>query len=196
VGEDNRRLWAEWVATQIGGDDSRRRMALDAAMQALEAGRTPDEASAAARAAAAAPAMPYVPYAQPGVIRCRFCGSTPAVPMTVYEHNGYLILMTFKNVKGPFCHDCGMHVWRQMTNATLLRGWLGVFSFFIAPVTALVNLINLRKLTSLPAPEPGSSVRPPADPGLGLFQRPGVYVYMAVIFVVLLVYVIPAFAGR
>jgi len=196
VGEDNRRLWADWVATQIGGDEAHRRIALDAAMQALEAGRTPEEASAAARAAVGAPAMPYVPYAQPGVTRCRFCGSTPAVPMTVYEHNGYLILMTFKNVKGPFCHDCGLHVWRRMTNATLLRGWLGVFSFFIAPVTALVNLINLRKLASLPAPEPGSSVRPPADPGRGLFQRPGVYVYMAVIFVVLLIYVIPAFAGR
>jgi hypothetical protein len=196
VGEDNRRLWAEWVATQIGGDEARRRIALDAAMQALKAGRSPDDASAAARAAAGAPAMPYVPYAQPGVMRCRFCGSTPAVAMTVYEHNGYLILMTFKNVKGPFCHDCGLHVWRQMTNSTLLRGWLGVFSFFIAPVTALVNLINLRKLTSLPAPEPGSSVRPPADPGPGLFQRPGVYVYMGVIFVVLLIYVIPAFAGR
>src|SRR2546428_1979507 len=127
-------------------------MALDAAMQALEAGRTPDEAAAAARGAAGPPAMPYVPYTQPGAIRCRFCGSTPAVPMTVYEHNGYLILMTFKNVKGPFCHDCGLHVWRQMTNATLLRGWLGVFSFFIAPVPTLIHPIKLRKPTASPPP--------------------------------------------
>src|SRR5438105_11194774 len=133
-------------------------MALDAAMQALEAGRTPDEASAAARAAAGAPAMPYVPYAQPGVIRCRFCGSVPAVPMTIYEHNGYLILMTFKNLKGPFCRDCGLNVWRRMTDATLLRGWLGMFSFFIAPVTALINVVNCSKLTFLPAPDPNSSV--------------------------------------
>ena len=165
-------------------------------MQALESGRTPDEASSAARAVVGAAAPPPVPYTPPGVYRCRLCGSMPAVPMTIFEHNGYLILMTFKNLKGPFCRDCGMGAWRRMTNATLLRGWLGVFSFFIAPITALINVINLSKLTSLPLPEPGSGLRPPAAPGPGLFQRPGVYVYMGVIAVVLLVYVVPAVLVR
>src|SRR5438445_376894 len=77
-----------------------------------------------------------------------------------------------------------------MTDATLLRGWLGMFSFFIAPVTALINVVNLSKLTSLPAPDPNSSVRPPADPGQGLFRRPGVYVYVGVIAIVLVYFVL------
>jgi hypothetical protein len=112
--------------------------------------------------------------------------------MTVFEHNGLVILMTFKNLKGPFCRNCGLSTWRRMTNTTLLRGWLGVFSFFIAPITVLVNLINLHKLTSLAPPDQSYAVRQPADPGSGLFKRAGVYVYAAVLAVVLLVYVIPA----
>jgi hypothetical protein len=184
VGDDNRRLWADWVSAQIGGDPVRQRTAMDAALQALAVGRSPAEAADAARRAVG-------PIAA-GPVRCRFCGSTPAVLMTVYEHNGYLVLMTFKNVKGPFCRDCGLYVWRRMTDQTLLRGWLGVFSFFIAPVTALINVVNLRKLTSLAPPQPGSGVRPPADPGGSLFRRPGVYVYMAVILFVLIAYALPA----
>jgi hypothetical protein len=198
VGEDNRRLWAEWVAREIGGDAARQQTALAAAMQVLQTGGAVNDASSAARAAVgAAPAPPPVTYFQAGPLRCRFCGSLPAVPMTIYEHNGYLILMTFKNLKGPFCRSCGLNVWRRMTDATLLRGWLGMFSFFIAPVTALINVVNLSKLTSLPAPDPSSSMRAPADPGEGLFRRAGVYVYIGVIAIVLLFFLLPVvLAGR
>jgi hypothetical protein len=197
VAQDNRRLWADWVAREIGGDEARQRTALDAAVRALEEGRTVSEASDAARAAVGAPPPPPpMPYLQTGVVACRFCGSTPAVPMTIYEHNGYIVLMTFKNLKGPFCRNCGLNVWRRMTNATLLRGWLGIGSFFIAPITALINVFNLSKLTSLPQPVPASAVRPPADPGPGLFRRPGVYVYAGVLAVVLIVFVVPAVVAR
>lgn len=186
MARDNRGLWADWVAREIGGDAIRQRNALDAVMQALAVGRTPAEAATAARAAVGATAT---------TVRCRFCGSVPAVPLTIYEHNGYVLLMTFKNLKGPFCRNCGLAVWRRMTDATLMRGWLGMFSFFIAPVTALVNLVNLHKLTSLPPPQPGTGVRPSADPGGGMFRRPGVYVYAAVIAVVVLVVVVPFVAA-
>ena len=152
-------------------------------MRTLDAGGTVEQATAAAYAAAAA---------QPAVVRCRFCGSIPAVAMTVFEHNGYVILMQFKQLQGPFCRNCGLNAWRRMTNSTLLRGWLGVFSFFIAPVTALINVINLPKLNSLPPPQPGTAVRQPADPGAGLLARPGVYVYAGVLAVVLLVVAVPA----
>lgn len=195
MGQDNRQLWADWVAHEIGGDEARQRTALDAALAALVAGRSVDDASAAARSAVgAAPAPPPMPYFQTsGVVHCRFCGSVPAVPMTIYEHNGYVILMQFKNLKGPYCRMCGLHVWRRMTDATLLRGWLGVFSFFIAPVTALVNVINYRKLSSLPTPDPATAIRPPADPGAGMFHRPGIYVYAVVLVVAFVIFLLPAF---
>jgi len=196
VGDDNRRLWSEWVGANIGGDATRQRLGLEAALQSLAAGQSSGEATEAARRAVGAASAQPPPYGQPGPVRCRFCGSMPAVPMTIYEHNGYVILMQFKNLRGPFCRMCGLNVWRRMTDSTLLRGWLGVFSFFIAPVTALINVVNLRKLTSLGAPDPSTSVRPPADPGRGMFQRLGVYVYAVVIVVVLVLFLLPAIAGR
>lgn len=185
--DESRRRWAEWVNAHIAGDMWRRRAAYNAAVDALQSGGTPEEAVDAAQRAAAR---------QPDVLRCRFCGSYPAVSTTIFEHNGFVILMQFKNLHGPFCRYCGLNAWRSMTNTTLLRGWLGVFSFFIAPVTAVINLVNLRKLESLPPPEPGSSVRPPADPGGSLFRRPGIYVYAVVIVAVLLLLGLPATLAR
>jgi hypothetical protein len=183
VGQDSRRLWEEWVATNIGGDDTRRRNALDAALQSLAVGQSSADAAAAARRAVGAPAE--------GVLRCRFCGSTPAVAMSVFEHNGYLIVFTSKTLKGPFCRACGLYAWRRMTDATLLRGWLGLLSFLVAPLTAIVNFVNRRKLAGLPAPQPGSGVKPPADPGRSLFRRPGIYVYAAMLAAVFVFYVLP-----
>jgi hypothetical protein len=192
--DTDRRRWSDWVAAQIGGDEWRQRTALDAALQSLQMGHSATEAAAAAQAAVAhapvtavqGPAVQAGPQAGvQGVYRCRFCGSIPAVPMTIYEHNGFIFLMQFKNLRGPFCRNCGLHVWRRMTDTTLLRGWLGLASFFIAPITALINLVNLPKLNRLPPPDTRYAVNPPADPGRGLFYRPGVYVYLGVIFVVL-----------
>lgn len=196
MGGDSNRLWAEWVAANIGGDAMRQRTALDAALQALAAGRSSGEAADVARKSVGAGGALPPPYGQAGVMRCRFCGSMPAVAMTIYEHNGFVILMQFKNLRGPFCRMCGMNVWRRMTDTTLLRGWLGFFSFFIAPITALINVINLPKLTRLGAPDPGTSVRAPADPGPSMFRRLGVYVYAGVLVIVLVFFLLPAFAGR
>lgn len=194
VDDADRSRWSAWVAAQIGGDAWRQRTALDAALQSLQMGGNAAQAAAAAQAAVAhapvtatpAPAaQPLQQATMPGVIRCRFCGSIPAVPMTIYEHNGFIVLMQFKNLKGPFCRYCGLHVWRRMVDTTLLRGWLGLGSFFIAPITVLIDLANLPRLTRLPPPDTRYAVRPPADPGQGLFHRPGVYVYLGLIFVLL-----------
>lgn len=114
--------------------------------------------------------------------------------MTIYEHNGFLILMRFKHLKGPFCQSCGLSYWRRMTDTTLLRGWLGIFSFFIAPVTVLINLVNLPKLNRLPPPSTAQAVRQPADPGAGMFRRPGVYVYAVVLVAVIVIFLLPLFS--
>ncbi|TMC38827.1 MAG: hypothetical protein E6J28_05120 [Chloroflexi bacterium] len=187
MGHDSRRLWEEWVATNIGGDDARRRNALDAVLQALAVGKSSTEAADAARLAVGAPAA--------SVLRCRFCGSTPAVAMTVFEHNGYIVVFRTKTLKGPFCRSCGLYAWRKMTDTTLLRGWLGVISFVVAPLTALVNLVNRRKLAALPDPQAGTGLRSPSDPGPNLFKRPGVYVYAAMIAAGFVFYVLPLMRG-
>jgi hypothetical protein len=188
IDEATRRLWSEWVDRQIGGDEWRRRTALDAALQSLQMGRSAGEATAAAHAA--------VGPMTPATTRCRFCGSAPAVPMTIFEHNGFLIVMQFKHISGPFCRSCGLHMWRRMTDTTLWRGWWGFISFFAAPVTVLINLANLPKLKRLPPPNPTTVVRPPADPSPGMFGRPGVYVYGGMLLVLFIIFVLPSFFVR
>ena len=185
MGVDGRKAWAAWVAREIGGDAIRRDAALTAAMNALAAGRSPEEAANAGRMAAgvpmtqpAAPAAPtpqqFAPVAG-GPLVCRFCSSTPAIRATIHEHNGYLIMFQHKRLPGPYCRSCGISVLRRMTNATLLRGWLGIFSFFIAPVTVLINAVTWLRIRALPPRVEGPVA--PLDQGTPLYTRPGLYVY-------------------
>ena len=173
-----RSQWAGWVATAIGGDAAQQAAALDAAMAAMDGGLGGSAAEAAARRAAAA-AGPAIAGSMPaGVMRCRFCGSVPAIAATIHEHNGFLIWFVHRTIRGPFCRDCGLSAVRRMVNATLLRGWIGWISFFVAPVTALLDLVVWLRLRSLDAPQPHPDGGiAPAGPGRPIVARPGVYVY-------------------
>jgi hypothetical protein len=113
-------------------------------------------------------------------LRCRLCGSVPAANMTIHEHNGRVVWMVHKTVKGPFCRDCGTALLRQRQNSTLFQGWFGIFSFFITPITLLLNLGAWQKVRSLAAPhrDPAteSPLPAPLNPGKPLIRRPGPYV--------------------
>jgi hypothetical protein len=118
-------------------------------------------------------------------LACKLCGSTPAANMTIHEHNGRLLWMVHKTNKGPFCRDCGSALLRHHQNSTLFQGWFGIFSFFITPVTLLLNLSAWRKVKALGPPhrDPGveSQIPAPLNPGKPLFRRPGPYVAGAVV---------------
>src|SRR5713101_5436023 len=113
-------------------------------------------------------------------LACKLCGSTPAANMTIHEHNGRLIWMVHKTNKGPFCRDCGTALLRHHQNSTLFQGWFGIFSFFITPVTLLLNLFAWRKVKALGPPQRDpnieSKIPAPLNPGKPLFRRPGLYV--------------------
>src|SRR5207302_3892224 len=113
-------------------------------------------------------------------LACRLCGSTPAANMSIHEHNGRLLWMVHKTSKGPFCRDCGTAMLRHHRNSTLFQGWFGIFSFFITPVTLLLNLNAWRKVKALGPPQrnPAAQSRIPAplNPGKPLLRRPGPYV--------------------
>ncbi|MFF2554450.1 hypothetical protein ACFVUS_25850 [Nocardia sp. NPDC058058] len=65
--------------------------------------------------------------------------------------------MQFRKLEGPFCRDCGVAAFRHLTAETLVQGWWGPFSFFIAnPFTLFMNLINRVRVGALAAPIPGS----------------------------------------
>lgn len=85
---------------------------------------------------------------------CRFCGSTPAVNVTVRGHQGFLVMMRFLSLPGPFCRSCGEAAVRRMNLKSLWQGWWGLASLVINPVTMLVNLATLSRIRKLPAPVP------------------------------------------
>jgi hypothetical protein len=106
-----------------------------------------------------------------GQVQCRFCGGVPAVEATVRGHQGFLIMMRFLKLHGPFCKTCGTAATRDMTAKSMWQGWWGVASSIINPITMLTNLGTYSKFKNLPEPIPGAPGRP-MDPGKPLFKRP------------------------
>ncbi|WP_371498292.1 hypothetical protein OG871_19765 [Kitasatospora sp. NBC_00374] len=101
---------------------------------------------------------------------CRFCGAVPAVEATVRGHQGFLVMMKFLKLEGPFCRTCGVAAHREMTAKSLWQGWWGIGSMLINPITMLINLPNRAKINKLPEPVPGAPGQP-MNPGKPLFQR-------------------------
>jgi hypothetical protein len=107
-------------------------------------------------------------------LQCRFCGSYPAKKATFRGHRGMIVVMQFLGQKGPFCRDCGISTFRDMTSKTLVQGWWGYASFIITPFILLWNLLQRLKFNDLPAPQPardGTSVAP-MPLGKPLYLRP------------------------
>ena len=205
-----RKFWANWVRREIGGNDMVQEAAASAAVNEIMQGRDNQAAADAARRTAQSlgvgvppmnatqptssptptptrdapsPAVRAgtVPTGQAGQpLACKLCGSTPAANMTIHEHNGRLLWMVHKTNKGPFCRDCGTALLRHHQNSTLFQGWFGLFSFFITPVTLLLNLGAWRKVKGLGPPRRDptveSKIPAPLNPGKPLLRRPGPYV--------------------
>ncbi|WP_213450783.1 hypothetical protein [Rhizomonospora bruguierae] len=116
--------------------------------------------------------------------RCRFCGSVPAAKATFRGHQGFIVIMRFLHLEGPFCRDCGLSTFRSMTANTLWQGWYGVGSFIITPITIVMNLIRRGKVAGLPAPRPApdGNSRQPMDPGAPLMTRPAAIIGLAIPF--------------
>ncbi|MGA5302792.1 hypothetical protein ACPCHT_22875 [Nucisporomicrobium flavum] len=118
------------------------------------------------------------------VTACRMCGSVPAAAATFRGHQGFIIVMRFLSLEGPFCRDCGLATFRRMTSRTLVQGWYGWASFIITPITVLINLVRRGRVAHLGAPQPNpfGPSRPPMDPGPRLLQRPMTIIGLAVPF--------------
>jgi hypothetical protein len=116
----------------------------------------------------------FFPVQQPAVLCCRMCGSVPAAKVTFRGHQGFVIVMRFLSMEGPFCRDCGLGTFRSMTSRTLVQGWWGYASFVITPIIVLLNLFRRGTVAGLgaPYPHPHGPSRPPIDPGPPLMARP------------------------
>jgi hypothetical protein len=131
-------------------------------------------------------------YGQLAVTACRLCGSVPAAPAKFRGHQGFIVMMRFLSLEGPFCRDCGLSAFRSMTSRTLVQGWYGYASFLITPVTVLMNIARRGKVAHLPAPQPNpyGPSRPPMDPGPRLLERPMTIVGLGIPFALIILLVV------
>jgi len=159
-------------------------------------GQQPYAAPAALPHAAPEPAVPqqgHQPqYGQLSVTACRMCGSVPAAPAKFRGHQGFVVMMRFLSLDGPFCRDCGLSTFRSMTSRTLVQGWYGYASFIITPITVLMNVIRRGKVAKLPAPQPNpyGPSRPPMDPGPRLLMRPMTIVGLGIPFALIILLIV------
>jgi hypothetical protein len=135
---------------------------------------------------------PAVQHAQLAVVACRFCGSVPAADVKFRGHQGFVIMMRFLRLDGPFCRDCGLATFRRMTSRTLVQGWYGYASFIITPITVVINLVRRGEVASLPAPHPNpyAPSRPPMDAGPRLLARPMTWFGLAIPLALLCLFVL------
>jgi hypothetical protein len=168
-----------------------------AAPQAQPQAYAAPQAQAQAQAYAYAAPQPQVQAAPQGqfgqlaVTACRLCGSVPAAPAKFRGHQGFIVMMRFLSLDGPFCRDCGLATFRTMTSRTLVQGWYGYASFIITPITVLMNIVRRGKVASLPAPQPNpyGPSRPPMEPGPRLLQRPMTIIGLGIPFALIILLV-------
>jgi hypothetical protein len=136
-------------------------------------------------------AAPQGQFGQLAVTACRLCGSVPAAPAKFRGHQGFIVMMRFLSLDGPFCRDCGLATFRAMTSRTLVQGWYGYASFIITPITVLMNIARRGKVASLPAPQPNpyGPSRPPMEPGPRLLQRPMTIIGLGIPFALIILLV-------
>lgn len=107
-------------------------------------------------------------------ISCRICHRAPAANVTFHGHEGLIVLMRFSRVDGPFCRQCGLAAYRDISAHTLLRGWWGIASLFITAGVLVMNTVNRARIAALPEPERPANDHT-LDPGKPLLDRSAAY---------------------
>jgi hypothetical protein len=110
---------------------------------------------------------------------CMHCGSLPAVEVTLRRQIGRGVRRRLRSVAGPMCRQCGLALFRRMTDRSLTSGWWGVPAVFSNWAVLAGNLSASRRLLPLAAPaRPAGAQAPrtqPLQPGPPLLARPGVW---------------------
>ena len=85
--------------------------------------------------------------------RCSSCGRAPAQKFKIRRHIGMVFMMKMIQVEPVLCRDCATRMLLSYTGKTLLLGWWGLLSLFVAnPATILLNVANLVKARRMPRP--------------------------------------------
>ncbi|XVU28756.1 hypothetical protein ACQPZJ_17375 [Actinoplanes sp. CA-054009] len=105
---------------------------------------------------------------------CRVCHRAPAAEVTFHGHEGLIVLMRFSRVTGPFCRQCGLAAYRDLSAHTMLRGWWGFASLFITAGILVLNTVRRARIAALPEPDRPANDRT-LNPGKPLLDRSAAY---------------------
>ena len=114
----------------------------------------------------------------PDAAPCLHCGRVPTAEVDLRANTGMLVAARWSALKGPLCKQCGLALFRQRMNHTLLLGWWGVVAFFLNFHAVYKNLVSWQRLRAIHDPW-GAPTQPPLDPGRPVFARPGMGVVAA-----------------
>ena len=122
---------------------------------------------------------------------CQVCWGTPAAKVTFAQHIGIVVVWVNRRVRGVFCRDCAIALFRRQMNLTLATGWWGVISFFLGnPITIIYDLVQRGRIARWAPPQRPEGAPPPLALGRPVFLRPGIAVPI-VLFVVLVLNLSP-----
>lgn len=119
---------------------------------------------------------------------CFMCGGSPARKVALRQQTvdqPILGLPREMRTDGPFCRSCGIAMFREMTDATLLYGWWAlpaVIDNLVVIVLNLLSSVSIRRLAP-PAWDPSVADKPwyrPHPLGLPLLLRPGSLLCMVI----------------
>lgn len=106
---------------------------------------------------------------------CLHCGRVPTADVELRAQAGMVVAARRSVLRGPLCKQCGLALFRERMNRTLLLGWWGVLAFFLNFHAIAKNLIAWQRLRALHDPW-GAPRRPPLEPGAPVPARPGMAV--------------------
>ncbi|MCW8133845.1 MAG: hypothetical protein KIS92_26090 [Planctomycetota bacterium] len=91
-------------------------------------------------------------------MRCQACGKHRPTRRVVFYRNIGALVMRFSNqIDGNLCKRCINSYFFEYTAVTLAVGWLGLISFFLAPIFVVHNVARYCGTLGLPADYPGGS---------------------------------------
>jgi hypothetical protein len=86
-------------------------------------------------------------------VACSKCGRTPAQQFKIRRHVAMLFQMRMIQVEPVLCRECAKSMLLEYTGKTLVQGWWGPISLFVAnPATIVMNLLNILKAQRMPRP--------------------------------------------